>query len=209
MFSFLPVSRRGLVNRKVYTAFSLFPHLLTLPRVPGVPVNEVPPPQGQGVREIFVFDAGSSLQLTSFQRHDTAAAFVGADGQTVFYQASADPLGNNPSQNCQIFSVDRLGGAPRQLTHFSQGDPSINACGGAEALSGCSIDGFFGQDRATQTIVFNSSCDPFGTNPDGSQLFAMLPDGDGLRQLTHLQGVVDDADGTVSVELPGPYAVAR
>jgi hypothetical protein len=33
VFSFLPVPRRGLINRKVYTAFSLFPHLLTLPQI--------------------------------------------------------------------------------------------------------------------------------------------------------------------------------
>ena len=175
--------------------------------VPGVPVHPVPPPPGSSVREIFLFDTDRSLQLTTFQRQDTQAGFLGADGGQVFFLASADPLGDNPSQSCQVFSIDRFGSELCQLTHFSQGTPFINVCGGIAALPGCSIDGFMQQDRATQTIVFNSSCDPFGSNPNGSQLFAMLPDGTGLRQLTNLEGVVEEADGSLTVELPGPYAV--
>jgi hypothetical protein len=31
VFSFLPVLRRGLINLEGYTAFSLFPHLSTIP----------------------------------------------------------------------------------------------------------------------------------------------------------------------------------
>jgi hypothetical protein len=58
----------------------------------------------------------------------------------------------------------------------------------------------------TRTILIDSSCDPFGTNPNGDQLFAMRPDGSGLRQLTHTRGFVTEADGTVDVELPGPAA---
>jgi len=56
--------------------------------------------------------------------------------------------------------------------------------------------------------VFHSGCDPFGTNPTGGQAFAMRPDGRGLRQLTFARGMVEGADGSLSVELPGPFAVA-
>jgi hypothetical protein len=61
------------------------------------------------------------------------------------------------------------------------------------------------QDARTGTLVFASSCDPFGTNPNGGQLFAMRPDGTGLRQLTDDPPVKTDPDGSVTVELPGPY----
>jgi hypothetical protein len=44
-----------------------------------------------------------------------------------------------------------------------------------------------------------------GTNPDGGQLFAMQVDGTGLHQLTHVRGTVTEADGTVTVELLGPW----
>ena len=53
--------------------------------------------------------------------------------------------------------------------------------------------------------VFPSACDPFGTNPGiGVQIFAIRPDGSGLRQLTKLRGLFTDADGAVHDELPGP-----
>jgi hypothetical protein len=44
------------------------------------------------------------------------------------------------------------------------------------------------------------ACDPLGSNPYGVQMFAMRPDGSGLRQLTAARGLVGEADGTVSVE---------
>jgi hypothetical protein len=55
-------------------------------------------------------------------------------------------------------------------------------------------------DPHTGALIFNSSCDL------QAQLFAMRPDGSGLRQLTTLRGVVTAADGSVDVELPGPIA---
>ena len=61
-------------------------------------------------------------------------------------------------------------------------------------------------DRATHTVVFSSSCDPFGTNPYGEQIYAMRPDGSGLRQLTSARGMTTDPDGTLHVELAGPFA---
>ena len=62
------------------------------------------------------------------------------------------------------------------------------------------------QDPRSRTLVFYSSCDPLGTNPNGGQIFAMQPDGSGLRQLTDSRGLVKEADGTYSGELPGPWA---
>jgi hypothetical protein len=62
------------------------------------------------------------------------------------------------------------------------------------------------QDPITRAIVFNSSCDPFGSNPNGEQVFAMYPDGTGLQPLTDTSGFTTEADGTVDVELPGPFA---
>jgi hypothetical protein len=55
-------------------------------------------------------------------------------------------------------------------------------------------------------VLFASSCDPVGGNPLGEQLFAMRPDGTGLRQLINARGMTTDPDGTVHAEMPGPVA---
>ena len=127
------------------------------------------------------------------------------DGQRAFFTASADPLGTNPTQNCQLFSVDVLGANLRQVTHFQQGGHPEGGCVPdlGTPLSpppGC-VTGDLRQDPVTGAIVFVSQCDPFGANPYGAQIFAMRPDGTGLRQLTHLRGFVTEADGTDTVEL--------
>ena len=61
-------------------------------------------------------------------------------------------------------------------------------------------------DQVTGTVLFSSDCDPTGGNPSGLQIFAMRPDGTGLRQLTATRGMTTDPDGTIHVEMPGPYA---
>jgi hypothetical protein len=61
------------------------------------------------------------------------------------------------------------------------------------------------QDPVSGTIVFISACDPFGTPSAGGEVFAMRPDGSGLRQLT-TGGVVVEPDGTAVATLPGPIA---
>jgi len=48
---------------------------------------------------------------------------------------------------------------------------------------GCSVARAV-QHGVTGTVVFYSSCDGFGTNPFGGQIFAMRPDVTKLRQLT-------------------------
>jgi hypothetical protein len=62
------------------------------------------------------------------------------------------------------------------------------------------------QDPETDALVFDTTCDPLGTNPYGIQMFAMRPDGSGLRQLTDARGLVREADGTVSVEYVSHWA---
>ncbi|MGH7893685.1 MAG: hypothetical protein ACREQL_03405 [Candidatus Binatia bacterium] len=61
-------------------------------------------------------------------------------------------------------------------------------------------------DDVAGTVLFSASCDPVGANPFGEQIFAMRSDGTGLRQLTDARGMTRDADGTVHVELAGPFA---
>ena len=62
-------------------------------------------------------------------------------------------------------------------------------------------------ETSLQAFPFYSDCDPFGTNPNGSQVFAMRWDGSGLRQLTHTRGTTTATDGSVvEVEVPGPVA---
>jgi hypothetical protein len=58
----------------------------------------------------------------------------------------------------------------------------------------------------TKAVVFDSSCDPFDSNPFSDQAFAMRPDGSGLRQLTDAAGFTTNPDGSIRVELPGPFA---
>jgi hypothetical protein len=174
--------------------------------IPGMPVN---PSAGDLILEIFFFDGQHLTQLTNFRRAETGVnhdvnqpSLLTREGHRVVFGASADPLGTNPSGTCQLFSIGTRGAGLRQLTHFSQPGYSVNGC--LQLLSpGCTIT-LGGLDPATGTLVFHSSCDPFGTNPYGDQLFAIRPDGTRLRQLTHARGLVREPDGTVSSENIGP-----
>jgi hypothetical protein len=177
--------------------------LLTLDR-PGTPVNSVftfP----DTIAEVFLLDGKNLLQLTNFQRVDTGRGLLSADERRVFFTASANPpSGTNPSENCQLFSIDRYGGHLRQVTRFREGARSVNGCANGPP-PGCNIQ-ITTQDPVTQTVVFQSSCDPLGTNANGGgQIFAMRPDGSRLRQLTDTRGVVMGTDGSLTVELPGPF----
>jgi len=171
--------------------------------LPGLPENANP--FSSSILEVYVLGGQNLLQLTNFRRADTIALFLSASGRRVFFEASADPLGTNPTENCQLFSIDTLGAHLRQLTRFRQGDRSPNGCLPVPP-PGCSFDfpGAAAQDPVTGTVIFESSCDPLGINPNGSQVFAMRPDGSGLRQLTDTRGLVTEGDGTVVAELPGP-----
>jgi hypothetical protein len=168
---------------------------------PGAPEN---PSAGGTIQELFFFDGTSVVQLTDFRRADTAGAgaLLTPDGGRAIFAASADRLGTNPSGTCQLFSIRTVGTGLRQLTHFSQPAFSVNGCN-AYVAPGCSILPL-GLDGATGILVFFSSCDPFGVNPYGDQMFAIRVDGTHLRQLTHARGLVREPDGTVSSENIGP-----
>jgi hypothetical protein len=174
--------------------------------IEGTPVNG---DTGQpDVREIFLFDSGSLLlQLTHFGRSDTGTPDLTPDGQRVIFVASADPFGTNPSETCQLFSINPTGNGLRQLTHFSYPERSKRGCVQVRP-PGCRVLSY-GLEPATGTIVFYSSCDPFGTNPYGDQLFAIGLNGLHLRQLTQARGLVTEADGTVTAENIGPIGHSR
>jgi hypothetical protein len=162
------------------------------------------------VIEAYVHDGGNVLQLTKFRRSDTWFPFFSAWDQRVFFIASSNELGTNPTGNCQIFSIDPTAEDLRQLTQFREGDRSESGCTGA-TLPGCWV--YFvnappisSQDAQTGRLVFYSNCDPLGSNPNGGQLFDIKSDGGDLRQLTHTRGVVEEHDDTLVVELPGPFA---
>jgi hypothetical protein len=181
--------------------------------LPGTPVKHRPFGDFP-ITEVFVRDGENLHQLTNFRCQDTVAAFLNATRTRAFFLASADPLGTNPNQNCQLFSIGVLGGANslRQVTHFASPSRTIGpACAGVgSAFPGCPIgSGYYRvvlQDPVTKAIVFDSTCDPFHANLFGGQLFAMRPDGTGLRQLTDAAGFTTNPDGSFRVELPGPFA---
>jgi hypothetical protein len=199
------VRRVALPGGQVIPVFSIIgADWLAFPvRLPGEPVH---PYADQAIAEVFVTDGTNVLQLTSFHRADTTSfpPFYSARDQRVYFTASADPFGTNPSENCQIFSIEPFGRDLRQLTFFRESAAhAANGCFGGRRPNGCRIDfnGFNpSQNPHTGTIFFRSTCDPFGDNPNGGQLFAMQPDGSDLRQLTNARGFVRGANNTFEVE---------
>jgi hypothetical protein len=164
------------------------------------------------VTEVWARDGNQLLQITNEGRSDTQGGALSRDGQRVFFTASTNLLGGssttsasgtNPMNNCQLFSVSRLGGPLRQLTHFDPPLPSDYGCDRNAAPPACRVL-FVRTDSMTGTVVFAWTCDPFGLHPISSQMFAMREDGSGLRQLTNYAGRREEPDGGFSVELPGP-----
>lgn len=157
--------------------------------------------------ELFAFDGSNLLQLTNFGRADTGlnGSLVGPDGEHVFFTASANFGTNNSSENCQIFSVDRLGSDLRQLTDFHTTEHSVVGCSSYPSIQACAPF-LYAQDAINGTLVFSSGCDLSETHRSSSQIFSVRPDGSGLRQLTTLRGTFTDAEGFFHAELPGPAA---
>jgi hypothetical protein len=107
-------------------------------------------------QELFVAHGEDTLQLTSFGRSDTGAggSILDFDEQRVLFTASADPFGTNPDENCQLFSIDTLAGALRQLTRWGEGQHSMGGCS-FYLRPGCKIDGFERERRAgPDTAIF-------------------------------------------------------
>ena len=164
------------------------------------PMNGISAP-----REMFAAFGKDVLQLTHFNRVDVGNLdfVVSPNGAHVYFSASGDPFGCNPTNNCQVFSIDTLGGHLRQLTAMAVGT-TTDGCFGPRCLVSP-----FSEDPVMGAVLLNGSCDPFGTNVFGNQFFAMRRDGSGLRQITHARGVVVDTPEVVEVELPGPVAYQR
>jgi len=177
---------------------------------PGLPANaaELPGyPIAADLVSVFVsvFSNGQLIQLTNFHYGDTTP--LGLRSDSVIFMASADPLGANPFHNCELFRVSPLGLGLRQVTHFGQGRRSEEGCQ-IGPLAGCGIRPV-NEDpgEASPALTFYSDCDPFGANPNGSQVFAVRWNGARLRQLTRTRGVTTAPDGSVvEVEIPGPVA---
>lgn len=156
------------------------------------------------------------LQLTRFGRSDTHPGPSLNTGNRVFFTASvdgsADGFGHNPQKACQLFSIDRFGGRLRQLTTFAPQMPSSFGClGGDSSPLQCNVATTAPPqyDAQARSLVFDGTCDPYGLQPVGGQVFAVRRDGSGLRQLTTYRGMHGTAAAsTLSVELPGPIATS-
>jgi cysteine-rich repeat protein len=213
--NFKPVpAPAALPGSQVVPTFGLTGRRTNLVRltVPGTPVSPpTMPPTFFPITEVFVQDGKNLLQLTNFRRTDTFIGFLSPTSTRAFFMGSADPLGKNANENCQMFSIDTSGGGLRQVTHFNPGGGQvpIPGCFGPHP-PWCSVGaGYYRvvfQDPVTKAVVFESSCDPLGANPNGGQIFAMRPDGFGLRQLTDAAGITTNPDRSITVELPGPFA---
>src|SRR5262249_2228691 len=148
----------------------------------------------------------------AFNRNDTSPGGEGGRGviigDRVLFEASADPFHENPGQICQLFSISTRGGDLRQLTHLPwNGRPATFGCRNTALAMGSGITPLSTTaEQVSGTVLFQASCDPVGANPFGEQIFAIRPDGSGLRQLTNARGMTTDADGTVHVEMPTPFA---
>src|SRR6185436_21026008 len=100
----------------------------------------------------------------------------------------------------------------RQITRFTSPARSTIGCNGVsddprEWRVALTAPPWF--DPRARTLVFDGTYDPYGLHPVGLQVFAARRDGSGLRQLTNYRGMEGSAaDGTLSVELPGPIATS-
>jgi hypothetical protein len=182
-----------------------YPAVATLP---GIPENGFSNVAGNVIIEVFVVEPpgtvqlpeGRVLQLTNFGRSDTYSPAMSVDWQRVLFNASDDPLGTNPSKQCQIFSIDRLGGDLRQLTFVTASGGTRRNCEDFTS-PGCTMLRR-GIDMITGSVLFSSTCDPVGRNPTGAdQFFAIRPDGSGLVQLIETEGIVRHPDGGIDVEM--------
>jgi hypothetical protein len=189
--------------------------------LPGEPTGPPTLPPGSifPITEVFVqYGKKQLVQLTNFGRSDTFAGLLTRDRKRAVFLASADPVRMNPDGNCQLFSVDVQGGVPRQITHLDPGFV-LDHGPGCFLPYGISYGGFraITQDPVTGTIVFDTTLDAFQVGPSRiredpsrigqDRIYAIRPDGSGLRQLTEVPtGTHFPNTVGVSVEQPGPYA---
>jgi TolB protein len=123
--------------------------------------------------EIFVAlrDGTGIRQLTLSTEGSSDAPVLCGNGSRIVFTSVANLTGGNADHSQEIFVVDWNGAELRQLTDGAgdSGAPHIT-------------------DDGTK-IVFTTSQNPLGTNPDSStEVFAINADGTGLRQLTSSAG---------------------
>jgi hypothetical protein len=159
---------------------------------------------GDHILELFFLQGRDAIQLTNFGYPDTG--FVDAVGRgRVFFAATADPVGENPTGMCQLFAVAPFTAELQQLTHFPDDGGKRLGCLATGPGASCTVQGVTADPRS-DLVTFVGQCDPVGRNPNGQQFFAMRSNGTGLRQLSSFRGIEDMPDGTVRVELGGPLA---
>jgi hypothetical protein len=197
-----PTARGGIfVPRFAITEHASVAVAFTLPEQAANPLPEL---GFANVSEVFVVAGDSRLQLTSFGRSDTglAGSLVNRNGTRVLFTASIDPFGQNPDESCEFFSIGVLGDGLRQVTS-ANGEHNPLGCGSLGI--GCNVV-VAGQDLGADVVEFASTCNPFTGTSNGGDLFAMRFDGTDLVQLTSTRGMSAAPDGSVDVELPGPWA---
>src|SRR5262245_44585971 len=101
-----PIAAKG---SEVIPSFGVFgggrTNLLRLP-LPGIPVSPPTTPDANLlIAEVFLRAGKGLVQLTNLRRADTFTGFLNAPRTHAFFLASADPFGENPAGNCEIFSV--------------------------------------------------------------------------------------------------------
>lgn len=114
-------------------------------------------------------DGGAVVQLTTLSSGGADNPAIADDGQLIVFDADANPTGGNLDASRELFSIRADGTNIRQLTSGGLGRSSQRA----RIAGGGSL------------IVFESDDNPLGGNADNStEIFAIKPDGTGLRQLT-------------------------
>jgi hypothetical protein len=183
--------------------------------VPGEPQGPPVDPPGSTfpITDIYVqYGHNDLIQLTKYERIDTLVGFLTPDRKRAVFLASADPLGTNPLGTCQLFSVNVRGGALRQITHLDPGFPVPRPGCYLPTGIGYGVFRAIVQDPVTGAIVFNTTLDALKLRAGSGvgnrdQIFAIRPDGSGLRQLTEFPtGTHFPATDGVSAQHPGPYA---
>jgi Tol biopolymer transport system component len=127
--------------------------------------------------EIFVVNRDGSGLAQVTNNPDRLAWFEMAhamtwDGSTLLIYGTANPTGQNPDANQEVFIVNADGSGLRQVTC----DPEFDS-----SAAGMSYDG--------AVILFMSRADFTGQNPDHSQeMFVMSSDGTRLTQVSRYEG---------------------
>ncbi len=117
------------------------------------PDDLLPGQNPDGGMEVFLYEtaSGSFVQLTHSDNGDSVQPAISGDGQWVTFVSTANPTGDNPDANREVFRLQISTGALDQIT-VSSGSTSEGP-----AISG---DG--------ARIAFESNADLTGDNSDGS-----------------------------------------